>query len=406
MEIITLIPAKGCVKVEEDKKQNFKIFNNKLISYAIIALVVSAAVFLSYFAVKNLDVVIGYVAGVIGKFFGAITPLIIGVIFAYIFNRPVMFFERILGKTRGKRVISIAILYILILGTISLAINFIVPGIQTNLTQLINHDLPNYSSSINVNFQQGLEFLKSMGINIDFSSMQDYVIKATNISSLLLNGVMSFVKSFTQGVFNFVLALILAFYILLGKEKILGGIKEFISLYGGRRAKKIILAEAAGFNLILNNYITGMLIDAIIVATLNTISLDLIGHRYFLLMGVAIGLLNLIPYFGAIIGACLAFLLALFQGFPTALYTLISIIIIMQIDGNIIQPKIVGERVGLEPLWIITAVIVFGSYWGILGMLIAVPFTALIKVLLRRMISKKREAVRKPKEESSDEKGH
>jgi predicted PurR-regulated permease PerM len=388
--------------VEEDKKQSNKILTSKLFYYAIIALVVSAAVFLSYFTVKNLDVIIEYIVGIVGKFFGAITPLIIGIIFAYIFNRPIMFFERHLGKIRGKRVLSIAILYIIILGTISLAINFIVPGIQRNLIQLINYDLPNYSSSISLNFQQVLDFLRSLGITIDFSNMQDYIMKATNISSILLDWVMSFVKSLTQGVFNFVLALVLAFYILQGKEKLLGGIKEFIALYGGRRAKNLILAEAKGFNLILNNYITGMLIDAIIVTTLVTISLNLVGHRYFLLMGVTLGLLNLIPYFGAIIGCCLAVLLALFQGFPTALYTLIAIIIIQQIDGNIIQPKIVGERVGLEPLWVITAVIVFGSYLGLLGMLVAVPFMALIKVLLKRMIARKRESVKKQKENISE----
>lgn len=381
--------------MEEDTKKGRRVLDGKLIHYAIIALVVSAAVFLSYFVIKNLDVVIVYIAGVVSQFLGAITPLIIGIIFAFLFNRPVMFFEKLLGKIKARRVLSLAIFYIIMLGLISLAINFIVPGIQRNLTQLIYFDFPNYTSSISNNFQQVINFFKSFGVTIDLNSIQEYVLKASSFSSVLLDGVMAFVKAFTQGVFNFVLALVFAFYLLQSKEKILGGIKEIILLYGGRRMKNLVLAEAAGFNKILNNYVSGMLTDVIIVAVLDTTALMLIGHRYFLLMGIALGLLNLIPYFGPIIGCIVAVLLALFQGFPMALYTLIAIVVISQIDGNIIQPRIVGQKVGLEPLWVITGVIVFGSYWGIPGMLVAVPVTALIKALAKRFINKRRESVNK-----------
>lgn len=379
----------------EENKGNNNFFKSKLFSYAVIALVVSAAVFLSYFTVKNLDVVISYVAAAIGKFFSAITPLILGIIFAYLFNRPVMFFEKLFGKVKARRVLSIGILYILILGTISLAINFIVPGIQSSLVMLMNIDLPSYATVISTNFQQTLGFLKSLGITIDFNNLQSYILQVTSLSSVILDGVMSLVKVVTQGIFNFVLAMILAFYILQKKERLLGSIKELITLYGSKRVKNYILSEAKEFNSILNSYVSGMLTDAIIVSLLVTIGLKLIGHKYFLLMGVSIGLLNLIPYFGSILGCVIAALLALFQGMPLPIYTLVTIIVIMQIDANIIQPRIVGQRVGLEPLWVITAVIVFGSYWGILGMIIAVPTTALIRILLKRLIEKRREKARK-----------
>jgi predicted PurR-regulated permease PerM len=379
----------------EENKRNIKFLSGKLLYYGIIALVVSTAVFSAYFIIKNFDVGISYVAGIVNKFLSAIAPLILGIIFAYLFNRPVMFFEKIYGKLKIRRGLSIATLYILIFGTISLAINFIVPGIQRNLTQLIYADLPNYSSAISSNFTHVMDFLKSLGITIDFNNLQSYIIKATSLSSTVLDGIMSLVKSVTQGVFNFALAMILAFYILQRKEKLLDGIKEFILLYGGKKIRTIILTEARGFNSILNNYISGVLIDVIIVIVLATIGLSIVGHRYFLLMGVMIGILNLIPYFGAIIGVAVACLLALFQGLPTAVYSLITLLVIQQIDGNIIQPKIVGGKVGLEPLWVITAVIVFGSYWGIWGMLVAVPVTALIKALFKKMISKRREAVNK-----------
>lgn len=380
--------------MDEDSKKKYA-FSSKTMHYGKIALVVSTAVFLSYFTIKNLDVVAVYAVEALNKFISTIAPLILGIILAFLFNRPVKFFESLLGKLKNKRVVSIGILYILILGAISLIINFIVPSIQKSLMQLIYFDLPGYSNIISSNFQNSLEWLKSIGITFDYSNIPGYVSQFSSISSLILDGIMILVKALTQGLFNFTLAMILAFYMLQRKEKLLGFLKELILLYGGKRLNSLLLNEAKDFNGILNSYISGMFIDTIIVSVLIIIGLRITGHKYFLLMGVAIGILNLIPYFGSIIGVAIACLLALFQGLPTALYSLIALVIIQQIDANIIQPRIVGNRVGLEPFWVITAILVFGSYWGILGMIVAVPFTALIKTIVKKVIQKKREKLKK-----------
>lgn len=371
-------------------------FNKKIGRQWINAFVISSAVFASYFILKNFDSIISYGIRAIQKLLKILTPLIIGVILAYLFNRPVMFFEKFFKKAKYKREISIALFYIIIIGIISLVINFVVPGIQKNLIQLTNIDLPGYSSVISSYYQKVMDWMKSAGMDVDYNSIQsstsiqNYISKFTTISSVMLDYIIRFVRNLTQGILNVFLAMVLAYYLLEYKERILGFIKEVFLLYSKESVRDPIINEMREFNVMMSSYISGALIDALIVCVLMTLGLRIIGHKYFLLMGVTIGLLNLIPYFGSLIGGIVACILALFQGIPKALITLITIVIIQQVDGNIIQPKIVGAKVGLEPLWVIVSVLVFGGYWGIVGMLIAIPATVVIKTILIKLINKKK----------------
>jgi predicted PurR-regulated permease PerM len=383
-----------------------KILNKKLINYAILALVISVVVFSTFFVIRDMGTILGSVFSFIKKFLRAITPLIIGIILAYLFDGPVNFFEKLFGKMKGRRVLAIALLYILILGFIAAVIYLVVPGIVKSLTSLINEDIPAYSIVIYNKLQEGMDWLNSMNIGIDYKNIQNYANYVSTISTAILNSILAFAKGLTQGIMNFLLSLVFAFYILQNKSKLLKSIRELIYLYGGRKKKKTIMQEAREMDFILSGYIAAVFMDALIVCVLAIIGLKIVGHKYFLLMGVALGLLNLIPIFGALLGVALACVLGMFQGFPTALYTFIVLEVIQQLDGNIIQPKIVGDKVGLEPLWVITAVLVFGAYWGITGMLIAVPFAAFIKAILKDVLKRKKHEVKLAEEkEMEDAKG-
>lgn len=384
----------------DNEPRHFLLFNKKLTHYWIVSLVISSAVFASYFILKNFDVIVSYGFDIIQKLISALTPLIIAVVLAYLFNRPVMFFESFFKKVKWKREISIGILYVLIISAISLVINFVVPGIQKSLMQLASIDIPGYSGIIGSYYQKMVDWMQSMGMDVDYNSIQNnisiqnYISKFTTLSSMILDHIIDFVKGLTQGIFNLFLAMVLAFYLLQDKEKLLNFIKELFCLFSKGKIKDSIIEEVREFNLMMNSYISGSLTDALIMCVLMVTGLRVIGHRYFLLMGVTIGLLNLIPYFGSLIGGSIACILALFQGMPKALTTLFVVILIQQIDGNIIEPKIVGDRVGLEPLWVVISVLVFGSYWGIVGMIIAVPITVVIKTIIMKLIDKKRREVK------------
>lgn len=387
--------------MSQGRKTKFE-FKREYIQYGIISFIIATAVFCSFFLVKDLGTIYSHISVVIKKLFNALIPLFLGTILAYLFNRPVMALEKVFKKTKGKRVISIVIVYVIIFGAIVGTIDFVVPKVQQNLLQLINNDLPEYSSVMKYNLEQTITWAKEKNITfnnrkindyIDKFSNGSYVEKFSNISNIVLNWVIKFATSITHWVFNFSLAMVLAFYMLLNKEKLLYSIKDIINLFVNKKYSERIFYEADQFNLILGSYISGVLIDAINMSILATLGLLIIGHKYFLLMGITVGALNLIPYFGSIISTAIGCILGLFQGIPTVVYTLIVLISLQQIDGNIIQPKIIGKRVGLGPLWVITAVLAFGSFWGVFGMILAVPFTALLKTTLERLIQKKREKV-------------
>lgn len=374
----------------EQKPKSQGDFYKKLFSYAIIAFIISTAVFLAYFIISNLIPAFSYIGRITQKFLSALTPLVLGVVLAYLFNKPVMLIERLFRKVKFRRELSVGLFYILILGIIISVINFIEPKMQTSLIQLINNDLPKYSTIINYNIQKSMEWLKSSKIGIGNTSIETYISKFSSISTIILNSIMDKLVILTKGITNFILAMVFAFYLLQKKEKILGSVKNIICLYCSERTSRRILGEAGEINGILSGYISGVLADSMAIIILTTIGLKLIGHRYFLLMGVTFGILNLIPYFGMIIGAVIACLLALLQGVPEVIYTALTIIIIQQIDGNVIQPRIIGDKVGLGPLWVISAILVFGKFWGIIGTLVAVPFTAFLKIVAIRIIDRKK----------------
>ena len=371
------------------------IFNNnlkeKVILYGIIAFTVSAMVFISYFLVSNIDSIFLAIMWFINKLLGSLKPILLAFVLAYILNRPVTFIERFFSKIKFKRGLSVAILYFFIVGILIGIILFVVPIVQQNVVALIN-DFPRFSTVISGNIKQSIQWIN----NIEWMNnvgVGNYISKFTKGSSGVLDFVISFAGSFTQGMVNFILAMILAIYLLINKEKMLNLFKELLHIFGGKTIKDRVIKEANEINIIIGHYITGMLTDALIIFILDAIGLFFIGHRYFLLMAITIALLNLIPYFGSLIGGAIAVILALFQGIPIAIGTLLYIATIQVIDGNIMQPKIVGNKVGLGPISVITAVLVFGSFWGIIGMLIAVPIVALLKTIAVRFIENRRQAI-------------
>ena len=130
-------------------------------------------------------------------------------------------------------------------------------------------------------------------------------------------------------------------------------------------------------------FLASQLLDAIVVGILTSIAMSLMNVKYAILLGVIIGLFNMIPYFGAIIAVTIAIIITLFTGgLPQAIWLAVVIIILQQIDANIINPKIVGESLKISPILVMFSVTVGGAYFGVLGMFLAVPIIAVIKILL------------------------
>ena len=188
---------------------------------------------------------------------------------------------------------------------------------------------------------------------------------------------------------HLVATIILTFYFLKDKESILKTIDKIATITLSSKIKKRVKYFLKDLHEVFGNFILGQLLDALIVGIASTILLLIIGHPFALLIGFIAGITNVIPYIGPIIGAALALILGIFTSVKLGVLGGVLLIIYQQIDGNFVQPKILGDSVGLAPVWIFIAILIGGSYFGAFGMILSVPLVALLKRYLERCLIKR-----------------
>ena len=188
---------------------------------------------------------------------------------------------------------------------------------------------------------------------------------------------------FANGLFNVVVTVIVSIYILLERTEILTYLRRLTkSMFPQDTYRRIDRYFIKG-NTIFFKYVSSQVLDAIIVGIIMSIALSIMHVKYAILLGTMIGLFNLIPFFGAIVAVALAGVITLFTGgFTQALWVIVVLVILQQIDANILNPKIVGDALEISKILIILSVTVAGAYFGILGMFLGVPVVAVIKMML------------------------
>ena len=200
-------------------------------------------------------------------------------------------------------------------------------------------------------------------------------------------------------IFEVFVAIIVSIYILLERTQIINFIKKFINAIFKENTYKNIDKYFNNSNEIFFKFIASQFLDAIIVGILVTIALSIMGVKYAPLLGFFIGLFNMIPYFGAIIAVGISVLItAITGGISQAIWMLIVVVILQQIDANIINPKIVGKSLEISPLLVIFAVTIGGAYFGILGMFLAVPVIAVLKIFVEDYVNFKLKSKKEEKE--------
>lgn len=324
----------------------------------------------------------------IGNFFKALSPIISGAFIGYILYLPCRKIERSYKKSKNKlvkskaRPLSILTVYVIAIILIILIIRLIFPILIESTTELIENSqgyiqeaikkyqqLPEDSIWKNKQIFEIAESIKNIDLTkyINVDKISEYAKEAIGMVTTL---------------FNTFVAIIVSIYMLAERDRICNFLK---------RAGKAMLKDTTyrslskyfnSANEIFSGFITSQLIDGVIVSILSTILLSVLGVKYAPLLGFVIGMFNLIPYVGAIIGVGITVIITLITGGITqAIWMLILITILQQIDANIINPKIVGNSLKISPLLVITAVMIGGTYWGVLGMFVSVPISALIKIL-------------------------
>ena len=314
-------------------------------------------------------------------------PFFIALIVAFLLYKPAASIERLFitkfKLSKIARPLSVLIVYVLAGILIVLFGRNLYSPIKESLTELVGN-VPGYLEQAKDFIEENKDNQILASINID-----KLIEKATkfDLSSLLSpEKIFEYIEK-VKGVFTTILdifvVLILSIYILLGRRHI----KEYLKKFGKAMFddKKYLKYGTYFVNStrILSNFISCQLLDGCIIAILTSVAMSIMGVKYPVLLGVFIGIFNLIPFFGAIIAIAIAVLITVFTGgVKQALIMAVVVIIIQQIDSNIINPKILGDGLDINPILVILSVTVGGELFGVFGMFMAVPIAAIIKMVL------------------------
>ena len=335
----------------------------------------------------------------IAKFlYGLFAPFIIGAIIALILNVLVKLIEeKLLFKmNKGKRVLSIILSLGIVIGLIVFIVSIIVPQFK-NAGEIFVKNLPSYQENINV-IGNKIGLSESVLDKIDFS---DYLSK-NKITDILKDNYKSiidisfgFAKDVASTVVNIFIAIIFAIYILASKESLLRGFKKLLKRSSKEKVynKTVKVLELSSNT--FSNFVKVQVIEACILGILCFVSMKLLQFPFAATISVIVGFTALVPVFGAFVGCFVGAFLIFMVNPIQAVTFIVFFLILQQVEGNVIYPKVVGGKVGLPGIWVLVAVTVGGGLAGVLGMLFAVPITSVIYSLLREYANSRKETIKK-----------
>lgn len=347
----------------------------------------------SYWVINNL----GLFMGIIGKILEVLLPFIIGIALAYILNIPMTKIEKFLkDKLKGKnsnisiRVISIVLSLILLIFIVAFVLLMLIPELVENIELLIQN-IPILIYKVEDWIISLLDKYPDMQYEIEKifnNSTSDNGI-IINILNYALNGSINIITSLVSGIITIFTSLIFAIYMLSQKEQLQESLKNIIYIYTKKSYANKIMEVAKLSNNIFSKFISGQCLEAVILGCIFFVVLSIFRFPYALIISVLTTITALIPIFGAMIAMVIgAILIAITNPFQAFIFILVFLVI-QQIEGNFIYPKVVGKSVGLSPLWTLLAITVGGGLFGIVGMLIGLPIASIIYSLIANDASKR-----------------
>ena len=363
--------------------------------------IISVIIFgvLFFFLVFRVDSILAF----LGNIFSILTPIIFGAAIAYLVNPLVTvadkylhtFFLRCRIPAKASDFLATALsitacLGLLIAG-VCLLFSMIVPELYSSILKLAG-DFRIYVNTIYDFIDTHLEtnpellYYAQEGLNTLTSFVYNWVnneliLQVQSIMSKLTVGISWVVTLFT----NVVVSLIVSVYLLVSKRRFLGQMKKLLYVFFTPENANVALSIFRKVNKIFGGFISGKIIDSLIIGVLCFIGVSIMKMPYPLLISVIVGVTNVIPFFGPYIGAIPSAFLVLLIDPSKFLLFVIFILVLQQIDGNIIGPAILGDSTGLSPFWVIVSILVGGGLFGFLGMLLGVPTFAVIYFLIKTL---------------------
>lgn len=332
----------------------------------------------------------------ISNLFGVLMPFILGALIAYILYIPCKKIEECYRRNKGlkrcARGLSIFTVYLIVGLILFILVNVILPPIVSSITDLLNH-LPGYYNTIRNLISNLPEDSFLLKINA-----QEVINKIAQIDFgkyLSVENITGYIKgviSVASGIFDAFVTFMISIYILRERDKILNFFRKATSSLFKENTYELISKYFKRSNTIFFNFISGQLIDGVIIGVVTTIAMLIMKVEYAALLGFLIGVFNLIPFFGAIVAVMIAIFITICTGgFSQAIWLAIVIITLQQIDANVINPKIIGDKLKISPILVIFSVTFVGAYFGVLGMFLAVPIVAILKLAINEYLDYKAE---------------
>ena len=377
-------------------------FNDKKNVKTMMLMIFAAILF--YLGVKNITVVVS----ALGWFYGVISPFVLGGVIAFIVNVPMSrieyhLFEKRGSKMKGQRGISFMATLLLVIGALVVIIYIVVPQLSDTI-KLIALQLPaafeaakDWMLSKMTYWDNLRELLEK--ITIDWDEIIRKVSKVLQeAAGTMVDSSVGAITNIVGAIINFLIGFVFAIYILLAKERLGSQGKQIVyALLDEKRADKVLEVCSISYR-VFSKFLSGQCLEACILGGMFVVTMTIFRLPYAMLIGVLIGFCALIPIVGAFIGCGVGLLLILMVSPMKALVFLILFLVLQQLEGNLIYPKVVGNSVGLPSIWVLAAVTIGGNLMGVAGMLVFIPLCSVAYILFRMYVKDKLAEKQIPKE--------
>lgn len=334
-----------------------------------------------------------------------VNPFVIGSVIAFIINVPMRALETGLFKRmkrkKARRVISLLVTLFLLVLVLWAVFTLILPELYTTIESLSQRVPEAMEKSIQWFEKKTEKYPQIEGYLLEAEKMLydvDWKDAVSQSINLVKNGVGGFVNTTIDIVgnvlntlVNFGIGFVFAIYLLLQKEKLTSQCKQFFyAVFSEKKADEVVRVGKLT-NQIFSNFLSGQVVEAIILGTMFFIAMSIFRFPYAMLVGVLIAVTALIPIFGAFIGLAVGTFLILMVNPMQALWFVVMFFVLQQIEGNLIYPNVVGNSIGLPGIWVLIAVSTGGSMFGVKGMILFIPTVSLIYTLVREYVKKRLE---------------
>ena len=359
------------------KKHPWGLLDRRAISNLLVAVLAISF----YLAVANLTSIREHLR----NFLDILSPFLVGFAIAFLLNAPMEFFrQKVYGRLRGGKALAILTVYLLATAVVAVLVQLVLPQVVRSV-ELFVYNVPYYLSNLNDLSQEIVSrlHLDSQVVGSLIDTYDDLVRQAGDTLYRRLPDLFNLGVALGSGVISGFTALIASIYMLYSKENLVRLLKRLVYAFVPTDKARVFLGYCRKSNQIFSAFLNGKIIDSAIIGMLCFFLSCLIKIPFAILVSVIVGVTNIIPFFGPIVGAVPCLMILLIVDPFSALRFFILIVALQQFDGNILGPKILGDSTGLSPLLVLAAIVAGGGLFGFLGMVLGVPACAVLYSILR-----------------------